>query len=46
MAQVSHHYTPTARRDYRRAVTGLLAAAHAINRRPLRERAREFEGVM
>lgn len=46
VAQVTHHYAPTARRDYRRAVTGVLGAAHRINNRPLSERAREFEGVM
>jgi radical SAM superfamily enzyme YgiQ (UPF0313 family) len=45
-AQVAHHYAPSARRDYRRAAAGLLAAAHRINRRPLSDRAREFEGVM
>jgi anaerobic magnesium-protoporphyrin IX monomethyl ester cyclase len=33
-------------RAYRRAVYGLMGAVHRINRRPLRERAREFEGVM
>ena len=46
LAQVDHHYLPTERRDYRRAVTRLLKAVHHINRRPLSERAREFEGVM
>jgi anaerobic magnesium-protoporphyrin IX monomethyl ester cyclase len=46
MAQVDHHYRPTERRDYRRAVMRLLKAVHHINRRPLSERAREFEGVM
>jgi anaerobic magnesium-protoporphyrin IX monomethyl ester cyclase len=46
VAQVSHHYRPSERPEYRRAVTRLLRAVHAINRRPLREAASAFEGVM
>ena len=46
MAQVDHHYAPDNPGKYRRAVSRLLGAAHAINRKPLRERARDFEGVM
>jgi anaerobic magnesium-protoporphyrin IX monomethyl ester cyclase len=46
LAQVDHHYSVTEQSDYRRAVTRLLGAVHAINSKPLREDAREFEGVM
>ncbi len=46
IAQVQHVYEPTDRRAYRRAVSSLLEAVHIINRKPLRERARDFDGVM
>ncbi|MEM1447330.1 MAG: radical SAM protein [Planctomycetota bacterium] len=46
LAQIDHRYDPKQRRAYRKAVMRLLAAVHAINRKPLRERARDFEGVM
>ena len=46
VAQISHHYRPTESRTYRRAVSRLLQVVHRINRRPLNEAAREFEGVM
>ena len=46
MAQLGHHYVPTEDRAYRRAVRGLIAAVHRINRRDLRDEASAFEGVM
>ena len=46
MAQVEHHYVPSEDPMYRRAVSRLLRAVHRINRRELKENAREFEGVM
>jgi radical SAM superfamily enzyme YgiQ (UPF0313 family) len=45
-ALVTHDYIETHSRGYRRAIGRALAAVHRINRRPLRETAREFEGVM
>jgi len=45
-AQISHHYTPTEQRDYRRSVSKLLGVVHRINRKPILESARDFEGVM
>jgi anaerobic magnesium-protoporphyrin IX monomethyl ester cyclase len=46
MALIEHR-TGTAREwSYRRAVARLVASVHAINRRPLQEDARDFDGVM
>jgi anaerobic magnesium-protoporphyrin IX monomethyl ester cyclase len=42
-----HHRNPVgATRAYRRAKARALAAVHAINRRPLRDAARQFDGLM
>lgn len=46
LAQFEHRFVPASDPPYRRAVMSLLEAVHAINRRPLSPRAREFEGVM
>lgn len=46
MAQVDHHNRATEAPEHRRAVGRLLTAVHRINRKALRLRAREFEGVM
>jgi len=46
LAQLDHQYAPATDRAYRHAAMRLLEAVHAINERPLGERAREFEGVM
>jgi hypothetical protein len=46
LAQVDHQYAPAADRTYRRSMMKLLDIVHRINRRPLREAARDFEGVM
>jgi len=43
---VRHSNTVWESRAYRRAVYELMGAVHRINRRPLSESAREFEGVM
>lgn len=45
-AQADHRYSKVDVRAYRRAVGRLFRAVHEINRRPLRESARSFEGVM
>lgn len=45
-ARIEHEYSPTTRREYRRAVNRLLGVVHGINRRPMSQEAREFEGVM
>jgi radical SAM superfamily enzyme YgiQ (UPF0313 family) len=46
LAQIEHHYDRTGSRKYRAAVGRLLHAVHRINRKPLMEEARVFEGVM
>lgn len=46
LAQIDHYVSQTSERSYRRAMARFLRAVHEVNRRPLRERAREFEGVM
>lgn len=46
LAQVDHQYAPAAGSAYRKAMMRLLDIVHRINRRPLREAARDFEGVM
>lgn len=46
MATLSHYNQANDAADYRRAINQVLAAVHRINRRPLRPRARSFEGVM
>lgn len=46
IAHVEHHYVPAENPAYRRAVGRLLRAVHRINRRELKGRARQFEGVM
>jgi radical SAM superfamily enzyme YgiQ (UPF0313 family) len=45
-AQIHHHFRPTEDPDYRKAISRLLAVVHRINRKPLAEAARDFEGVM
>lgn len=46
LASISHHNALASEPAYRKAVTRLLAAAHRINRKPLRDRAADFSGVM
>ncbi|MGH8249599.1 MAG: B12-binding domain-containing radical SAM protein [Steroidobacteraceae bacterium] len=46
MALIEHHYTQSADTAYRKAISRLLKVVHHINRKPLRESARDFEGVM
>jgi radical SAM superfamily enzyme YgiQ (UPF0313 family) len=45
-ALIEHHYTRSAEPAYRKAVLNLLRVVHRINRKPLRDTARDFEGVM
>ncbi len=46
VAHVGHYYSEVSRRDYRKAMMGLLDAVHAINTRDLGSRAQDFEGAM
>jgi anaerobic magnesium-protoporphyrin IX monomethyl ester cyclase len=46
MARIEHRYEPASRLPYRLAVSKLVSAVHRINRSPLGEEARDFEGVM
>ncbi|NHA15350.1 radical SAM protein [Thioalkalivibrio sp. XN279] len=46
MAQMEHRLLAAASRKYLRAVDSVLSEVHAINRRPILEVARDFEGVM
>jgi anaerobic magnesium-protoporphyrin IX monomethyl ester cyclase len=46
MAVVDHDFGPARERSYRRQVSRLISAVHRVNRRPIRESARAFEGVM
>jgi len=45
-ARSRYRYLPAETEPYRRAMRRLLRAVHAVNRKPLRETAREFDGVM
>jgi radical SAM superfamily enzyme YgiQ (UPF0313 family) len=45
-ARSTYRYTPGRTNEYRRALRRYLNAVYAVNRKPLRENAREFEGVM
>ena len=45
-ARSRYHYAPAEGESYRRAMRRVLGAVHRVNRKPLRESAREFEGVM
>ena len=45
-ALIDHRYEMSSKRDYRRAMDQLLGVVHRINRKPIREVARAFEGVM
>jgi anaerobic magnesium-protoporphyrin IX monomethyl ester cyclase len=45
-ALIEHSYALASDRTYRKAVLNLLNVVHQINRKPLRESARDFEGVM
>jgi radical SAM superfamily enzyme YgiQ (UPF0313 family) len=46
LAQIDHRYAQASDRGYRKAMMRLLDIVHRINRKPLREAARDFEGVM
>ena len=46
MAQIDHQYAQASNAGYRKAMMKLLDVVHRINRKPLREAARDFEGVM
>lgn len=45
-ARVDHRHDELETASHRKAVMRLLTAAHRINRKPLSQHAREFEGVM
>jgi len=45
-ARASYHYQPARDAGYRRARARVLEAVYAINRRPLRDEARMFDGLM
>jgi anaerobic magnesium-protoporphyrin IX monomethyl ester cyclase len=45
-ALIEHNYARASDRAYRKAVLRLLEVVHGINRKPLRQSARDFEGVM
>jgi hypothetical protein len=46
LAQIEHRNEAVHEGASRKAVMRLLASVHAINRKPLLMRARDFEGVM
>jgi radical SAM superfamily enzyme YgiQ (UPF0313 family) len=46
MALLDHSFARAREPGYRRQVMRLIGAVHRVNRRPIREAAREFEGVM
>lgn len=46
LAVLDHHHVRTSEPAYRRAMMRLFDAVFEINRKPLLERARQFEGVM
>ena len=41
-----YRYRPSETRPYRRAIARVCAAVHAINRRPLKRAARDFDGLL
>lgn len=45
-ARSSYEYLPSRKPEYQAAMRDLFAAVHRINRRPLKEVARAFDGVM
>jgi len=45
-ARSRYRYMPAETEPYRRAMRRVLRAVHRINRKPLKETAREFDGVM
>jgi radical SAM superfamily enzyme YgiQ (UPF0313 family) len=45
-ARSRYRYLPAEKEPYRRALRRVLRAVHAINRKPLKPAAREFDGVM
>ncbi|MEX2205274.1 MAG: radical SAM protein [Myxococcota bacterium] len=46
MAVLDHAFAPADERGYRKQIYRLLAAVHGVNRRPIRESASPFDGVM
>ncbi len=46
VALLDHEFEPARDPAYRRQVNRLISAVHRVNRRPIREGASEFEGVM
>ena len=46
LASIAHTNSKTTTRAYKRSIAGLLRAVHTINRRPIRNDARELEGAM
>jgi len=46
VALLDNGFAPARDPSYRRQVNRLIAAVHRVNRRPIREAAREFDGVM
>lgn len=45
-ARSRYRYLPAETEPYRRAMRRVLGAVHRVNRKPLKETAREFDGVM
>ena len=45
-ARSRYRYLPADAEPYRRAMRRVLRAVHRVNRKPLKEKAREFDGVM
>ncbi len=45
-ARSSYRFLPSETEGYRRAMRRLLRSVHAVNRKPLKEEARVFDGVM
>jgi radical SAM superfamily enzyme YgiQ (UPF0313 family) len=46
LAQIEYRHTPANQPAYHKSVMRLLGEVHVINREPLSQRARDFEGVM
>ena len=45
-ARSSYRYAPAEAEPYRKAMRRVLGAVHRVNRKPLKETALEFDGVM
>ena len=45
-ARSRYRYAPAESEPYRKAMRKVLRSVHTVNRKPLRDSAREFDGVM